>query len=145
MLEPMKRKRYVSVWDAIEKTPAQAENLKLRSSLMLALKRQIEREGLSQTEAAKVFGVTQPRISDLMRGKIELFGIDMLVNMLAAAGLRVRLQVKKASPGTLKGSPSSAKRAGGPYKWRRSIFLRFPPNCAPAASASTAAATCLRR
>jgi predicted XRE-type DNA-binding protein len=52
---------------------------------------------LSQTEAAKVFGVTQPRISDLMRGKIELFGIDMLVNMLAAAGLRVRLQVKKAA------------------------------------------------
>jgi predicted XRE-type DNA-binding protein len=41
--------------------------------------------------------VTQPRISDLMRGKIELFGIDMLVNMLAAAGLRVRLQVKKAA------------------------------------------------
>jgi predicted XRE-type DNA-binding protein len=52
---------------------------------------------LSQTEAAKVFGVTQPRVSDLMRGKIELFGIDMLVNMLAAAGLRVKLQVKKAA------------------------------------------------
>jgi predicted XRE-type DNA-binding protein len=68
-----------------------------RSSLMLALKRHIEREGLSQTEAARVFGVTQPRISDLMRGKIELFGIDMLVNMLAAAGLRVTLQVKKAA------------------------------------------------
>jgi predicted XRE-type DNA-binding protein len=93
----MKNKRYASVWDAIEKTPAQAENLKLRSSLMLALKRHIEREGLSQTEAAKVFGVSQPRISNLMRGKIELFGLDMLVNMLAAAGLRVTLQVKKAA------------------------------------------------
>ncbi len=93
----MTRKRYSSVWDAIEKTPAQAENLKLRSSLMLALKRHIEREGLNQTEAARVFGVIQPRISNLMRGKIELFGLDMLVNMLSAAGLRVKLQVKKTA------------------------------------------------
>jgi predicted XRE-type DNA-binding protein len=92
----MRTKRYDSVWDAIERSPAKAENLKLRSSLMLALKRHIESEGLSQTEAAKVFGVTQPRISNLMRGKIELFGLDMLVNMLASAGLRVKLQVEKA-------------------------------------------------
>jgi predicted XRE-type DNA-binding protein len=93
----MTKNRFESVWDAIEETPAQAENLKLRSSLMLALKKHIEREGLSQSEAAKVFGVTQPRISNLMRGKIDLFGLDMLVNMLAAAGLRVKLQVKKAA------------------------------------------------
>jgi predicted XRE-type DNA-binding protein len=93
----MTTKRYDSVWDAIEKSPAQAENLKLRSSLMLALKRHIEREGMSQTEAAKALGVTQPRISNLMRGKIEVFGLDMLVNMLAAAGLRVTLQVRKAA------------------------------------------------
>jgi predicted XRE-type DNA-binding protein len=93
----MRQKRYASVWDAIEKSPAQAESLKLRSSLMLALKRHIEREGLSQTQAAKVFGVTQPRISTLMRGKIELFGLDMLVNMLSTAGLRLKLQVKKAA------------------------------------------------
>lgn len=93
----MTKNRFASVWDAIEKTPAQAENLKLRSSLMLALKKHIEREELSQTEAAKVFGVTQPRISNLMRGKIEVFGLDMLVNMLAAAGLRVTLQVKRAA------------------------------------------------
>jgi predicted XRE-type DNA-binding protein len=64
---------------------------------MLALKRHIEREGLTQAEAANVFGVTQPRISNLMRGKIELFGLDMLVNMLSTAGLRVKLQVKKAA------------------------------------------------
>jgi predicted XRE-type DNA-binding protein len=93
----MKSKRFASVWDAIEKNSAQAENLKLRSSLMLALKRHIEREGLTQAEAANVFGVTQPRISNLMRGKIELFGLDMLVNMLSTAGLRVKLQVKKAA------------------------------------------------
>jgi predicted XRE-type DNA-binding protein len=89
--------RFASVWDAIEKNPARAENLKLRSTLMVALKRHIEREGLSQIEAAKVFGVTQPRISNLMRGKIGLFGLDMLVKMLATAGLRVTMRVKKAA------------------------------------------------
>ena len=93
----MKNKRYESVWDAIEKSPAQAENLKLRSLLMMTLKRHIDREGLSQAQAAKVFGVTQPRISNLMSGKIELFGLDMLVNMVTAAGMRVSMRVRKAA------------------------------------------------
>ena len=88
---------FESVWDAIEPNPVEAENLKLRSSLMLALTRHIKSEGLTQAQAARVFGVTQPRISNLMRGKSELFGLDMLVNMLSAAGLRVTLQVKKAA------------------------------------------------
>jgi predicted XRE-type DNA-binding protein len=93
----MKEKRFTSVWDAIESSPAEAANLKLRSSLMLVLRRHIEAEGLNQTQAARLFGVTQPRISNLMRGKIELFGLDMLVNMLAAAGLQVTMKVEKAA------------------------------------------------
>ncbi|HEY5409160.1 MAG TPA: helix-turn-helix domain-containing protein [Caulobacteraceae bacterium] len=93
----MSNERFASVWDAIEDTPAQAENMKLRSALMMALKDHIASEGLSQSRAAKVFGVTQPRVSDLMRGKIELFGLDTLVNMLAAAGLHVEVHVAKAA------------------------------------------------
>ena len=93
----MTKTRYENVWDAIEPSPAEAANLKLRSTLMLALRRHIEREGLSQTDAAKVFGVSQPRISNLMRGKINLFSIDMLVNMLTAAGLCVSVRVNKAA------------------------------------------------
>jgi predicted XRE-type DNA-binding protein len=85
----MSNKRYASVWDAIEESPAEAENMKLRSALMIALNDYIAREGLSQTQAAEFFGVTQPRVSGLARGKIELFSIDALVNMLAAAGLHV--------------------------------------------------------
>jgi predicted XRE-type DNA-binding protein len=92
----MKRKRFSSVWDAIEDTPAQAENMKLRSVLVMALRDHIERTELSQSEAAKLLGVTQPRISDLMRGKIELFGLDTLVNMIAAAGLHVEMRIKAA-------------------------------------------------
>jgi predicted XRE-type DNA-binding protein len=93
----MSNERFASVWDAIEDTPAQAENMRLRSALIMALKDHIASEGLSQSRAAKVFGVTQPRVSDLMRGKIELFGLDTLVNMLAAAGLHVEVHVARAA------------------------------------------------
>jgi predicted XRE-type DNA-binding protein len=92
-----KTKVYESVWDAIEPDPVEAENLKLRSSLMLALKRQIKNQGLTQAEAAKVLGVTQPRISNLLHGKIDLFGLDILVKMAAIAGLRVTMRIKKAA------------------------------------------------
>lgn len=92
-----KSRRFLSVWDAIEETPAQAENMKLRSALMLALKDHIARQDLSQSQAARLFGVTQPRISDLMRGRIDLFAIDTLVNMLTTAGLRVELHIAKAA------------------------------------------------
>jgi predicted XRE-type DNA-binding protein len=89
--------QFDNVWDAIEDTHAAAENMKLRSSLMIALQDHIDKSGMSQKEAAKVFGVTQPRVSDLMRGHIDLFSIDSLVNMLTAAGLRVELRVGKAA------------------------------------------------
>lgn len=93
----MSKKQFVSVWDAIEDTPEEAENMKLRSSLMIALKAHMERVGWSQSEAAKIFGVTQPRVSDLVRGKINLFGLDALVNMAAAAGLHVEMTVQEAA------------------------------------------------
>jgi len=93
----MSKKRFANVWDAIEDTPAQAENMKLRSALMIALRDHIDRMGLNQSEAAKLFGVTQPRVSDLVRGKIELFGLDTLVNMVAAAGLHVEMRVSNAA------------------------------------------------
>ena len=92
----MTDERYANVWDAIEREPAEAANMKLRSELMIALKQRIARLELSQAEAAKQLGVTQPRVSDLMRGKINLFGLDALVNMASAVGLRVDLQVRES-------------------------------------------------
>lgn len=88
---------FASVWDAISDTPTEAENMKLRSVLMMALKGHIAEQGLSQIQAAKLLGVTQPRVPDLMRGKIDLFGLDTLVNMMSAAGLYVEMQVTKAT------------------------------------------------
>jgi predicted XRE-type DNA-binding protein len=90
-------KRFASVWDAIESNPAVAENMKLRSALMLRLRKHITDEGLTQREAAVKFGVTQPRISDLVRGRIDLFSIDTLILMLNAAGLQVKLRVSKVA------------------------------------------------
>lgn len=91
----MKRETFASVWDAIEDTPAEAENMKLRSALMISLKQHVTRAGLNQTQAAKLFGVTQPRVSDLLRGKINLFSLDALVAM--AAGPHVEMRVRDAA------------------------------------------------
>lgn len=88
---------YASVWDAIEASPGEAENMKIRSRLMMALRDHIEQQGLTQAGAARLLGVTQPRISDLMRGRIDLFAIDTLINMLHAAGLLVELRIAKAA------------------------------------------------
>ena len=67
----------------------EAEHLRIRSALMATLREVLEKKKLSQAEAAELFEVSQPRISDLVRGKIGLFSIDMLVDMLARAGVRV--------------------------------------------------------
>jgi predicted XRE-type DNA-binding protein len=70
---------------------AEAENLRLRSELMIALSKLIESRGLTQLQAASLLGVSQPRISDLVRGKIDRFSLDTLVAMLGHAGVHVRL------------------------------------------------------
>jgi len=88
-----KAQEFDSVWEAIENTPEEAENMKLRSVLMMELKAHLARTGMSQAEAAKLLGVTQPRVSDLIRGKINLFGLDALVNMVSAAGLHIEMRV----------------------------------------------------
>jgi predicted XRE-type DNA-binding protein len=89
--------RFANVWDAIEDTPEEAENMKIRSMLMKALKERIDSQHLTQRRAAKMLRVTQPRVSDLLRGKSNLFAIDALVNMAAASGLVVELKVRKAT------------------------------------------------
>ena len=93
----MSKQRFASVWDAIEDTPEEAENMRLRSILMMALKNHLTGTGMSQAQAAKLLGVTQPRVSDIMRGKIKLFGLDALVNMATAAGLQIELRVLESA------------------------------------------------
>lgn len=72
-------------------SPDEAEYLKVRAELMANLQKVITARGLKQAEAAELLGVTQPRISDLMRGRIDLFSIDTLIDMLARLGVRAKL------------------------------------------------------
>ncbi|MGA3228339.1 MAG: helix-turn-helix transcriptional regulator [Candidatus Binatus sp.] len=73
--------------------PKEAESLRLRAQLMVELRRLIQARKLTQNSAAKLFGVTQPRISDLVRGKINLFSIETLVDMLTRTGIQVQLRL----------------------------------------------------
>ena len=75
-------------------SPEEAEHLKIRSDLMIHVQNIIRARRLKQAEAAKVLGVTQPRVSDLLRGRIDLFSTDTLIDMLARLGGRVKLVVK---------------------------------------------------
>jgi predicted XRE-type DNA-binding protein len=93
----MTQQAFISVWDAIEDSRAEAENMKLRAKLMIALEAHIRAKGWTQSEAAGRLGVTQPRISDLLRGKISLFALDTLVNMAVAAGFKIDITVTEAA------------------------------------------------
>ena len=72
----------------------EAENLRIRSELMARMRKVIQDEGLTQARAARLLGVSQPRVSDLVRGRIDLFSIDALVNMLAKVGIRVTVRAR---------------------------------------------------
>jgi predicted XRE-type DNA-binding protein len=74
----------------------EAEHLRIRADLMIALSRVIQDRGLTQVKAAELFGVSQPRVSDLVRGKVDRFSIDTLVEMLGHAGVRVKFTAKPA-------------------------------------------------
>lgn len=93
----MSKQQFASVWDAIENTPREAASMKVRSELMIKLQEALRRQGLTQLQAAKLLGVTQPHVSDLMRGKIELFSMEMLIDMLTQVGVQVKVTTRKAA------------------------------------------------
>jgi predicted XRE-type DNA-binding protein len=88
--------RYASVWDAIADTPEEAANLRVRSELMDQITALIKASGWTQVEAARRCGVTQPRLNDLLRGRLSRFSLDALVNIAAALGHRVRVELEAA-------------------------------------------------
>jgi predicted XRE-type DNA-binding protein len=87
---------FASVWDALAETPKEAANLRLRSELMHQIEEIVEKRGWTQSEAAKRCGVTQPRINDLLRGRISRFSLDALVNIAAALGQKVTVTLNAA-------------------------------------------------
>lgn len=87
---------FVSVWDAIADTPEQAANLRARAELMTQITEIVRSSGWKQAEAAARCGVTQPRVNDLLRGRISRFSLDALVNIATALGRKVRIEVEAA-------------------------------------------------
>lgn len=90
-----KEQRFATVWDALADTPQQAASMRARSELLMALQGWVKTSGMTQAEAARLCGITQPRMSDLMRGKISLFSLDALIDMATVAGLEPHVTIKK--------------------------------------------------
>lgn len=91
-----KAQTYASVWDAIADTQEEAANLRSRAELMQKIAARVKRHGWTQAEAANHCGVTQPRINDLLRGRVSRFSLDALVNIATALGYRVRFDLEAA-------------------------------------------------
>jgi len=94
-MSPKIRRSSGNVFQDLGFAKDEAEHLKVRSALMIQIRKVLKARGLTQAAAAALFGVSQPRISDLVRGKIDLFSIDTLVDMLGHAGIRVELVVQR--------------------------------------------------
>jgi predicted XRE-type DNA-binding protein len=84
---------YASVWDALEDDPIKIENLKMRSELMIAINNKIVKDKLNQSEAAKRLAISQPRVSALSQGKIDVFRLDTLVNFSHRLGMHVSIKI----------------------------------------------------
>jgi predicted XRE-type DNA-binding protein len=95
-MKKMVVQQFANVWDAIADTPEEAANLTLRSELMNEIEEIIKKNGWTQAEAAKRCGVSQPRINDLLRGRISRFSVDALVNIAAALGRKVKVHLEAA-------------------------------------------------
>jgi predicted XRE-type DNA-binding protein len=91
-----KKETYASVWDALADTPEQAANLMARAELMQQIAAIIAESGWTQADAAARCGVTQPRMNDLLRGRVSRFSLDALVNIATAIGRRVHVELEAA-------------------------------------------------
>ena len=90
----MANERFESVWDAIEDTPEEALNMRLRSELMIQITRRVKEWDVTQKEAAQRLGITQPRLNDLLSGRIKKFSLDALINLTGPAHFHVELTLK---------------------------------------------------
>lgn len=93
----MERQSFENVWQVLEDTPAEAANMSMRSSLLIAIEQQVRGWKVTQAEAARRLGITQPRLNDLLRGRITNFSLDTLINLAGQAGLTVRLDIARAA------------------------------------------------
>ncbi|MBI2736110.1 MAG: XRE family transcriptional regulator [Rhodospirillales bacterium] len=97
MKPKVQRRKFANVWDALENTPTESANMTMRSDLLIALRQRIATWKVTQAEAARRLQITQPRLNDLLRGRIDKFSLDTLINLADRAGIHVRLRIEKAA------------------------------------------------
>lgn len=97
MKSGVKRQSFANVWDALEDSPAEAANMTMRSDLLIAIRQRVGTWKITQAEAARRLQITQPRLNDLLQGRIAKFSLDALIELAGRADLRVRLQIGKAA------------------------------------------------
>jgi predicted XRE-type DNA-binding protein len=93
----LERQVFDNVWDALEDTPEEAANMTMRSNLLIAIEQKVRSWKITQAEAARRLGLTQPRLNDLLKGKIDKFSLDALISLAIKAGLSLRLDIAEAA------------------------------------------------
>lgn len=97
MKPKLKQRRFANVWDALETNPAVAANMTMRSDLLVALQRRVGAWKATQAESAGRLRLTQPRLNDLLKGRINKFSLDALVDIASRAGIQVHLRIDEAA------------------------------------------------
>jgi predicted XRE-type DNA-binding protein len=93
----MKARTFANVWDALEDNPEEAANMTMRSYIMTAISNTVRGWNTTQARAARRLGITQPRLNDLLHGKINKFSLDALLTLATRAGLKVKIEVRSAA------------------------------------------------
>jgi len=93
----MKAKTFANVWDALSDSPEEAATMKIRSDVMIAITDTVQGWDTTQARAASRLGVTQPRLNDLLQGRINKFSLDTLLTLAARAGLKVKINIRRAA------------------------------------------------
>lgn len=96
-IEMKKTKTFANVWDALEDSPEDSATMTMRSNVMIAINDQVRSWSTTQAEAARRLGITQPRLNDLLHGKINKFSLDTLLTLATRAGLKVKIDVRSAA------------------------------------------------
>ena len=92
-----KARTFANVWDALEDSPEEAATMTMRSNVMIAISDKVRGWNTTQAHAARRLGITQPRLNDLLHGKINKFSLDALLSLATRAGLKVKIDVRSAA------------------------------------------------
>jgi len=92
-----KARTFANVWDALEDSPEEAATMTMRSNVMIAINEKVRSWDTTQARAARRLGITQPRLNDLLHGKINKFSLDTLTTLAIRAGLKVKINVRSAA------------------------------------------------